>query len=268
MAPSISVEIIYHRTTLIITSGPALLFMLLSRTMTSYSLSPCIEYLKFVVTDKAVYNIESELFANGRWFLDESLEESARTRSRIYICRLINKKNPSVHTYNRADFSAARFFIYLALSNIPATIQFRMRSACSCIVCDHINLHTNSRSFLHLVHPSPLSRLFFAFFLCFLYVFFPLLFMSTLFRQLGTWFLLYFPFSPRRGLVSFVCTSRFRTPANSHEPPVVPIKSVCIVFKLVRAIASCTFTSARLRRVVLSTAHLIALSLVKRSISR
>lgn len=52
-------------------------------------------------------------------------------------------------------------------------LQFRMRSACSCIVCDHINLHTNSQSFLHFVHPSPLFALFSLFLPCFFFLFFP-----------------------------------------------------------------------------------------------
>jgi len=147
---------------------------------------------------------------------------------------------------SRAAFLATRFFIHLAPSAIYPGLRCNFvcdpRAVASCAIT------SISTSSILLSPASTLSRrLFFAFFLFFFPRFLPFLSAFNLFRRLST-FLLYFLFPPRRGFVSFVCTSHFRIPANSHEPSVVPIKSVGIVFKLIQAFAFYLYIRSSLPR--------------------
>lgn len=141
-----------------------------------------------------------------------------------------------------------------------------MRSACSCIVCDHINLHTNSRSFLHLVHPSPPSastlshRFIFRLFLSFFFFLFP---RPTLSAVPVGYVSPLFPFlsssRPRLFCLHLALSDTRELPRTSRWFLLNPLVLYSNWFELSRP----TSTSARLCRVVLSTAHLVALSLIK-----
>lgn len=201
--------------------------MLLSHTVKGCALS-CIAYLKFA--------------APG------ILKHPSATRSKVDLYSRMGRevRSPNERAIGRQkdfrNFSRAAVswrldsfysFNLIRDTDVPG-LQFRMRSARSCIVCDHINLHTNSRSFLHLVHLSTLSRsLLFASLSLPSPISFFRFFTRSPFSAGWVRFSFLFPFlsSTRHRLFC----SHFRTPANSHEPPVVPIKSIGIVFKLVRA---------------------------------
>lgn len=205
--------------------------MLLSHIVTRRRASA---YLKLAdILKQQKWIVESGLLASRP--LDEG--DFLIAESRNHDSGAIDRR--SVYT---TDFSVIRFFIYFAPSATrPRNFVCDPRAVASCAITSIcIRIHSLSSTSSILPHFSPF---FLSFSPLFLFSFFP---MSTLFRQLGT-FLLYFPFSPRRGLVSFVCTSHFRTPANSHEP-LVPIKPVGIVFKLVRAFASYLYVRSSLLR--------------------
>jgi len=150
-------------------------------------------------------------------------------------------------------------------------MQFRMRSACSCIVCDHINLHTNSQvfspprpSFLHPLLPY-LAIYFLPFFLFFFSLVFFFFFSRSTFSA-GWVRFSFISFSLLVAVSSLLFAPRTfghpRTPTNLRWFLLNPLVLYSNWFKLSRS----TSTSACLCRVVLSTA-LVVLSLIKRFIN-